>query len=166
MLNIFKSAPVPTVEVPKQTETLVSEFIANGGEITKVTTTSRKKAKKAAKAAETAPVEATTAAPSWADYKNVAEMVIETATAIEAAPVAAPSAPVNIWGQTFSGSVDSSALDTKKKKAAAPKAAASGSAAARKAALATVDKADRLPQVIALMTRPEGASLQDIQTVY
>ena len=46
------------------------------------------------------------------------------------------------------------------------KKAATDTAAARKAALAETDKTDRPERVIALMTRPEGASLRDIQTVY
>jgi hypothetical protein len=155
MLNIFKSATVATVADPK-TETLVSEFIANGGEITKVTTTAKKKSRKGAKAAETTPVAETTK-PSWGDYKDTAAAPVAP---IEVTPVVvAPiEAPKNIWGLAIAPAVETT-IPAKK--------SATSTAAARKAALAAEgDKAGRLERVIALLSRPEGASLQDIQTCY
>jgi hypothetical protein len=155
MLNIFKSATVATVADP-QTETLVSEFIANGGEITKETTTAKKRNRKAKAAAPV--VEAPVAIlPSWGDYKDTtaaAPVVAETAPVIEAAPDL-PETAALIWN------IPSATVPAKK-----PSRSDTTPAAARKAALAETDKTDRLERVIALMTRPEGASLKDIQTCY
>jgi hypothetical protein len=153
MLNIFKSATVATVADP-QTETLVSEFIANGDEIKKETTTAKKKGRKAAKAA--APVEtATDILPSWGDFKSPDT----TPVVAEIEPVVAPDLP-----ETAALILNIPSASVPAKTAKKP---ASDSNAARKAALAAEgDKAGRLERVIALMTRPEGASLQDIQTCY
>jgi hypothetical protein len=84
--------------------------------------------------------------PSWGDFKNP-----------DAAPVEiAPDLP-----ETAAAILSIAATAPKAKKAA------TGTAAARKAALAAEgDKAGRLERVIALLSRPEGASLQDIQTCY
>jgi hypothetical protein len=151
MLNIFKSA---TAAEP-QTETLVSEFIANGGKITKETTTAKKKARREKKA--TAP-ETTTTAPSWADFKSpdTAPVVAETTPAVATPDL--PETAALIWN------IPSASAPAKKSKKAA--ATATDTVSARKAALAETDKTVRLEQVIALLSRPEGASLQDIQTCF
>jgi hypothetical protein len=102
------------------------------------TTTSKKKSKKAKKAA-------TVETPA-------------TETPVIEAPVV--ETPVSEFASDTRSAILAIVAPTKAKKAA------TDTAAARKAALAETDKTDRPERVIALMTRPEGASLRDIQTVY
>jgi hypothetical protein len=91
-------------------------------------------------------VAAATDTPKWSDYHDTTQ----------ATPVVAPDLP-----ETAAAILSIAAPAPKAKKAA------TGTAAARKAALAAEgDKTGRLERVIALLSRPEGASLQDIQTCF
>jgi hypothetical protein len=95
-------------------------------------------------------VAAATDTPKWSDYHDTTQ----TAPVADPAPDL-PETAALIWN------IPSTTAPAKK----AAKKAATGTAAARKAALAAEgDKAGRLERVIALLVRPEGASLQDIQS--
>jgi hypothetical protein len=146
MLNLFKSTA--TVETPSkatersEAETLIADFVAKHGDVTKVSTTSKKKSRKAAKAAPVvaAPVEA---APV-------------VAAPVETTPVVvAPSAPLkNIWGLAIAPAIETTAPAKKAKKAravAAPKVAGEKPVNENQAAL------------FALLSREEGATIKDIQ---